>query len=70
MTQSSVPITVADFEALARDRIEPGAWDYYAGGAGDEHTLRDNREVWNPCACAPESSLTCLLYTSPSPRDS
>jgi len=33
MTQSSVPITVADFEALARDRIEPGAWDYYAGGA-------------------------------------
>lgn len=53
MTQSSVPITVADFEALARDRIEPGAWDYYAGGAGDEHTLRDNREVWNSLRLRP-----------------
>lgn len=47
MTDASHAVTVADFETLARDRIEPGAWDYYAGGAGDEHTLRDNRAAWN-----------------------
>ena len=25
----------------------PAAWDYYAGGAGDELTLADNRAAWN-----------------------
>jgi 4-hydroxymandelate oxidase len=25
----------------------PAAWDYYAGGAGDELTLAGNREAWN-----------------------
>ncbi len=41
------PITLADFEALARAIIEPGAWDYYAGGAGDERSLADNRAAWD-----------------------
>jgi len=36
------PCNVADFERLAADRIEPGALGYFAGGAGDERTLRDN----------------------------
>lgn len=53
MTDEHSPITVADFEALARERVEPGAWDYYAGGAGDEHTLRDNRESWNALRIRP-----------------
>jgi isopentenyl diphosphate isomerase/L-lactate dehydrogenase-like FMN-dependent dehydrogenase len=35
-------VNVADFERLAADRIEPGALGYFAGGAGDERTLRDN----------------------------
>lgn len=37
-----VPINIADFEALARDKLAPAAWDYYAGGAGDEDTVADN----------------------------
>lgn len=41
------PITIAELEPLARARLDPGAWDYYAGGAGDELTLADNREAWN-----------------------
>lgn len=41
------PITVADFEPLARERVEPGAWDYYAGGAGDEISLADANAAWN-----------------------
>jgi isopentenyl diphosphate isomerase/L-lactate dehydrogenase-like FMN-dependent dehydrogenase len=33
---------VADFEEAARERLDPGAYGYFAGGAGDEHTLRAN----------------------------
>lgn len=36
------PINVADFERLAAERLEPGVLGYFAGGAGDERTLRDN----------------------------
>jgi isopentenyl diphosphate isomerase/L-lactate dehydrogenase-like FMN-dependent dehydrogenase len=36
-------LNVDDFEAAARARLDPGAYDYIAGGAGDEHTLRKNR---------------------------
>ena len=35
-------INVADFEEAARSRLDPGAYGYFAGGAGDEHTLREN----------------------------
>ena len=31
-----------DFLPLARQAMEPGAFDYYAGGAGDELTLTEN----------------------------
>jgi len=33
---------VADFEALAEAALDPGAFGYFAGGAGDERTLREN----------------------------
>jgi isopentenyl diphosphate isomerase/L-lactate dehydrogenase-like FMN-dependent dehydrogenase len=36
------PINVADYERLAAERLEPGIHGYFAGGAGDERTLRDN----------------------------
>jgi 4-hydroxymandelate oxidase len=36
------PLNVADFERLAEARLDPGAWGYFAGGAGDEQTLREN----------------------------
>jgi isopentenyl diphosphate isomerase/L-lactate dehydrogenase-like FMN-dependent dehydrogenase len=36
------PINVADYERLAADLLEPGVHGYFAGGAGDERTLRDN----------------------------
>lgn len=35
-------LNISDFEALARSRMEPTAFDYYSGGAGDETTLSDN----------------------------
>jgi isopentenyl diphosphate isomerase/L-lactate dehydrogenase-like FMN-dependent dehydrogenase len=39
-------ITVEDAERLAAERLEPGVLGYFAGGAGDEETLRENRAAW------------------------
>jgi 4-hydroxymandelate oxidase len=36
------PVNLADYETLARERLDPGAWDYLAGGADDEITLAEN----------------------------
>jgi isopentenyl diphosphate isomerase/L-lactate dehydrogenase-like FMN-dependent dehydrogenase len=36
------PLNVWDYEQLAAHMLEPGPHGYYAGGAGDEVTLRDN----------------------------
>ena len=37
---------VADFERLAEAALEPGAFGYYAGGAGDERALAGNVAAW------------------------
>ena len=42
----TAPINVWDYEALAAERLEPGAHGYFAGGAGDEVTLRWNVEAF------------------------
>jgi 4-hydroxymandelate oxidase len=47
MSDHPAPITVAEYEPLARARMDPGAWDYQAGGAGDEHSLADNVVAWS-----------------------
>lgn len=40
-------VTLADHEQHARGRLDDNAWAYFAGGAGDEITLRANREAWD-----------------------
>jgi 4-hydroxymandelate oxidase len=35
-----------EFEALARERLSPSAYAYYAGGSWDEQTLRDNEAAF------------------------
>jgi isopentenyl diphosphate isomerase/L-lactate dehydrogenase-like FMN-dependent dehydrogenase len=40
------PINLADYERLAAEVLEPGALGYFAGGAGDERTLRENVEAF------------------------
>jgi isopentenyl diphosphate isomerase/L-lactate dehydrogenase-like FMN-dependent dehydrogenase len=43
MTAAPVgPCCVADYERLAAETLAPGPSGYFAGGAGDERTLRDN----------------------------
>jgi isopentenyl diphosphate isomerase/L-lactate dehydrogenase-like FMN-dependent dehydrogenase len=65
------PLSVADFERAAEARVEPAAWGYFAGGAGDERTLRDNLEAWSRWQLRPRllvdvgetSSATTVLGT-------
>lgn len=47
--QESMAATVNlfDFEPLARSRLPAMAWEYISGGAGDEVTLRWNRESYD-----------------------
>jgi 4-hydroxymandelate oxidase len=39
-------VNVADFEGVASEKLEAGVLGYFAGGAGDEETLRDNVAAW------------------------
>jgi isopentenyl diphosphate isomerase/L-lactate dehydrogenase-like FMN-dependent dehydrogenase len=39
-------INVADFERVAAEKLDAGRLGYFAGGAGDEVTLRDNVLGW------------------------
>jgi 4-hydroxymandelate oxidase len=39
------PLSLNDYEAIARQKLSPIAWEYYASGSGDEHTVRWNREA-------------------------
>jgi isopentenyl diphosphate isomerase/L-lactate dehydrogenase-like FMN-dependent dehydrogenase len=47
------PVNVADYERLAAEQLEAGALGYYAGGAGDERTLRANVEAYARHALRP-----------------
>lgn len=42
-----------DYEPLARERLSPQAWAYYAGGAADETTIGWNREAFARLKLAP-----------------
>jgi len=46
------PVNVLELEAIARERIPKEAWDYYASGAEDEVTLRQNRAAFERLSVA------------------
>jgi isopentenyl diphosphate isomerase/L-lactate dehydrogenase-like FMN-dependent dehydrogenase len=41
------PLNVWDYERLAEELLDVGSFGYFAGGAGDEHTVRGNLEAFN-----------------------
>jgi 4-hydroxymandelate oxidase len=45
-----LPPTISDFERCAAEVLPPGSYGYFAGGAGDEITLRDNAAAWQRLA--------------------
>ena len=40
-------LNLETLESRAKDRLDPMLFDYIAGGAGDEWTLRENRAAWD-----------------------
>jgi isopentenyl diphosphate isomerase/L-lactate dehydrogenase-like FMN-dependent dehydrogenase len=40
-------VTVDDYEPVARELLPPDVYDYFAGGAGDEWTLAENRRAFD-----------------------
>jgi 4-hydroxymandelate oxidase len=47
-------LNLFDYEAEARERMAPTAWEYVSGAAADEITLRWNREAFDRLALAPK----------------
>ena len=47
------PVSAVDFEALARARLDPDVFDFFAGGAEDECSVADNREGFGRLALIP-----------------
>src|SRR5947208_12340891 len=46
-------VTVDDFEERARSMLAHAVYDYYAGAAGDEWTLRENRAAFERIVLRP-----------------
>src|SRR3954471_15311293 len=45
--KSAIPLPVAELEAAAAKVLKPDAFDYVAGGAGGERTMRANLEAFD-----------------------
>src|SRR5262245_47869701 len=45
-TPADMLLNIDAYEAAARERLERSAYDYYAGGSGDELTLAANRSAY------------------------
>lgn len=48
-----IPLTLADYELLARSRMSHMAYEYVAGGGGDEITLRENHLAFDRIRLSP-----------------
>ncbi len=55
MESAAQLINLADYERAAEAVLEPAAFGYGAGGAGDEITLRDNLAAWRRLAIVPRA---------------
>jgi 4-hydroxymandelate oxidase len=47
MTPDATPLNVWDYEQLAEEALDEPAFGYFAGGAGDEHTVRANTAAFD-----------------------
>jgi 4-hydroxymandelate oxidase len=63
------PLNIDDFEVAAKERLRADVFDYYAGAANDEVTLRENREAFRALKLryrilvdVAERDLSCELF--------
>jgi isopentenyl diphosphate isomerase/L-lactate dehydrogenase-like FMN-dependent dehydrogenase len=47
------PLNVWEYARLAEEKLDPAAYGYFAGGAGDEVTLRENVEAYGRLSLRP-----------------
>ena len=59
------PISLFEYESLARERMPRDLYDYIEGGAVDEITLARNRRALDETLLSHESSSTLRTVTSP-----
>ena len=57
---TTAPVSLFEFEPLARQRLPPAVWDYIAQGAADEITLRRNREAFDTMRLQPRVLASVL----------
>ena len=76
MNDADLPASPEAWEARAREVLSDETYDYYAGGAGDEVTLRANRDAWSDVFLRPrvlvdveqvDTSVSMLGETLPHP---
>src|SRR5215471_8108110 len=70
------PVNLDEYEALARERLPEAIYDFFAGGAGDEWTLDENRIAYDGWTVRPrilrdvarvDGSVTLLGETMATP---
>jgi len=57
-------LTLDDAERLAEEKLPPDAWSYIVGGAGDERTLRWNREAFSSFRLRPRILVDVSTVTT------
>ncbi len=70
------PVNVFDFAKLAKEKLDPLAWDYLDEGSEDEQALRDNRNAFNRILIRPHFlghdvsriDLSTTLFNKPLPH--
>lgn len=60
-------LNVWDYERAAKERLEPGAFGYFAGGAADEWTLRENVAAFNRWVLRPRMLVDVSSTTTATP---
>ncbi len=53
ISQKLEAINLLELESKARELLPPAVYDYYAGGANDELTLRENRAAYERITLLP-----------------
>ena len=51
--------SIAELEHMARHRLPHFAWEYLAGGAEEETTLRRNRQAFAEIGLLPSTLVSC-----------
>ena len=57
------PVCLKDFESYAREYLPYYAFEFFAGGANEETTIRENLEAFKRCENMGENSLDRVSST-------